>query len=71
MDYRAKKPFLVGVETVHVFEYEAAGHLEAHLLFDSCLLVEFIGKECCPGHIDVVVQARVAYIAGVKYLLHD
>ena len=62
---------MVGVETVHVLEDEAAGHLEPQLLFYPCLLVKFIGEECCPGHVVVVVQTRIAYIAGVENLLHD
>lgn len=62
---------MVGVEAVHVLEDEAAGHFEAHLLFDPCLLVELIGEQGCPGHVDVVVEARVANIAGVEDLLHD
>lgn len=62
---------MVGVEAVHVLEDEAAGHFEAHLLFDPCLLVELIGEQGCPGHVDVVVQARVADVAGVEDLLHN
>lgn len=45
LDYGTEEPLLVGVEAVHVLEDEGSGHFEAHLLLESCLLVELIGQK--------------------------
>lgn len=69
LDKASNEPHLVLINALHTGHFEALRHLQLQLLLLSEHLTELMAQQCSPGYVVIVVDARIANIAGVKNLL--